>query len=760
LSRHSGTVRALAVGHGGELLASGGDDGTVRVWDVGTGSPQRTIPGHSGGVRALAAAPNDAWLFAGDAAGTLRSWDSHNWGQRFVSNTGAGEVRALAMTPDGTRLACAGDGEMVRIYDAATGDMLAALAIPTGGVRALAVTPDGTRLACAGADGRIALRVLDVGERRTPAPASSEAESSVTQVPDGVVFTAEIAGRRITLNLPAEIAEANSGLPAEMEPPTSSDADALLDVQTEITLNTFEGGGQVVAVDGPPGSGKTQLAVHAARIARARGRFPGGVLFASLAGQGSIGDALTELLRALGLPAELIPGRTRDKEPLYRSVLAAYAQAGRRILVVIDDASVREQVIPMLPSDESTCVIVTSRSQLSIPDTTRLGLPPSGFQAGEPEFLPAPDLPPGPRNALVIATSHYVDPNLRQLRSPVHDADRFAAVLGDPAIGGFEVSQLHDRNSSAIRLEIARFLAGRAADETVLVYLSCHGTLDTRGRLMFAATDTDLQYPSATAIAASYLLERLDDCRARRQILILDCSFSGAFGGSEEGPARESSSSSTESGYGPAGESSGSGYGPAGESSGSGDAPRGERESGRKDAFDLGLQLGGYSHGREVLTASRSFEYTFEGEPLNDESTGSVFTTGLVEGLRTGAADAEGNGRITVQEAYDYAFRYVRQAGVPQTPQRWLSGAEGEPIVLARSVAGRSVIPAELPERMTTALESPYQDVRIGGINTIAEWLADPDPARRLAARRTLEEIAENDGPRVAAVASAHLNRI
>jgi WD40 repeat protein len=54
----------------------------------------------------------------------------------------------------------------------------------------------------------------------------------------------------------------------------------------------------------------------------------------------------------------------------------------------------------------------------------------------EPVFVPTPALPPGPRSALVIATSRYDDAQLRQLRSPVRDAEDLVAVLGDQDIGG------------------------------------------------------------------------------------------------------------------------------------------------------------------------------------------------------------------------------------------------------------------------------------------------------------------------------------
>jgi Caspase domain/WD domain, G-beta repeat len=333
----------------------------------------------------------------------------------------------------------------------------------------------------------------------------------------------------------------------------------------------------------------------------------------------------------------------------------------------------------------------------------------------EPVFVPAPELPPGPRNALVIATNSYTDPQLGELRSPARDAEDLVAVLADPAIGGFKVTQLIDQTESRIRREIAAFLHGRSAEETVLIYLSCHGIQDARGRLLFAATDTETIFPHASAVRAAELLDELDECGARRQILILDCCFSGSFSGNK---------------------------------------------GGRKGELDLERQFRGHSRGREVLTASRGFEYSFEGEPLGDEITGSVFTTGLVEGLRTGAADTDRNGHITVEEAYEYAFAYVQRDGSPQTPQRWLSSGEGSKIVLARSAAGRAVTPAKLPEHVVAALESGSPHVRIGGVNALAEWLLDPDPARRLAAVQALQEAGKNDIRRVAEVANAHLRRV
>lgn len=326
-----------------------------------------------------------------------------------------------------------------------------------------------------------------------------------------------------------------------------------------------------------------------------------------------------------------------------------------------------------------------------------------------PVMAPVPMLEPKGRAALVIATARYDDPDLAQLRAPVRDAQDLAAVLADPQVGGFTVTTVTDQTEAHLRRQVAAFLATVTAEQTVLVYLSCHGIQDRSGRLYFAATDTIKAMPRATALSSVLLLEDLDECHARQQILILDCCFSGAFD---------------------------------------------ERQKGM---VDLERHLAGHGRGRIVLTASRGFEYSYEGQPVNGAPPGSVFTTGLVHGLRSGAADTDGDGYVTWDEAFAYADQHVRNADAPQTPQAWLFEAEGAKIILARSPKGRSVIPAPLPAHLADGLASGSVHIRIGAVNELAEWLASPDPTRGLAASLALQNVADHDNPQVAAAARRYL---
>jgi hypothetical protein len=327
--------------------------------------------------------------------------------------------------------------------------------------------------------------------------------------------------------------------------------------------------------------------------------------------------------------------------------------------------------------------------------------------SGSPDTVPAPPLRDERRLALVVATETYGDPSLRQLRAPARDIKDLTDVLADPEVGGFTVTSVIDKAAHEIRLAIEEFLDDRRTDDLLLVYLSCHGLVDPRRRLFFAASDTLKNRLAATGVEAQWLLDQLDDCRARRQVVILDCCFSGAFANTAKGDA------------------------------------------------DLGLaeRFNAAGRGRVVLTASRGSEYSFEGEPVPGSTMpGSIFTSALVDGIRSGAADMDKDGLISVDDAYGYAFDRLRSAEARQTPQRWLYGAEGD-IFLARNPAGVRITPAPLPDGIRSGLDSPHVQIRLGAVAALGELLADSDPARALAARQALEQVTESDVPKVAEAA-------
>ncbi|MDN3265289.1 tetratricopeptide repeat protein [Streptomyces sp. CSDS2] len=169
-----------------------------------------------------------------------------------------------------------------------------------------------------------------------------------------------------------ELAAVKSGqLPAQLPAPPAGFVGRESELQRLRAALTGRGdrrGTPIVAIDGPPGVGKTALALRSADdVLRSEPEaFPDGQLYADLKGYSKTGlsvrsgDVLEEFLVSLGISVQDVPAGTERRAKLYRTLLSS-----RRVLVVLDNVASSEQAEPLLPAASGCAVVLTSRRRLS-----------------------------------------------------------------------------------------------------------------------------------------------------------------------------------------------------------------------------------------------------------------------------------------------------------------------------------------------------------------------------------------------------------
>lgn len=304
--------------------------------------------------------------------------------------------------------------------------------------------------------------------------------------------------------------------------------------------------------------------------------------------------------------------------------------------------------------------------------------------------------------ALIIGNTEYSDPGLSQLTAPGKDASDLAQMFEDKNIGAFdEVRVLYNEPEYVVRVAIDDFFNNKKRDDLLVLYFSGHGVRDELGALYLAVKNTSRAKLRATGIKSDFIREAMDQSHSRRQVLILDCCNSGAF------------SQGTKAATG--------------------------ASIGTASAFEAG-------YGRIILTASDSTQYAWEGDKVIGETDNSLFTHFLVEGLK-GEADLNGDGHITVDELYDYAYEKVKLATPKQTPSKFSSKQQGE-IVLRQNIRIEDARPISLPDDLITATTSSLVYVREGAVRQLEDLLKGKNPGLARAARLALEKIVREDDSR------------
>ncbi len=110
-------ITCLAFRPDGKMLATGDEEGTIRLWDVATGKVAGILHGHTDWVGAVQFTPDGRTLASGSTDGTVRLWDVEMGEKKAILRGHEGKVAAVAVSPDGRVLASAGADKIIRLWD-------------------------------------------------------------------------------------------------------------------------------------------------------------------------------------------------------------------------------------------------------------------------------------------------------------------------------------------------------------------------------------------------------------------------------------------------------------------------------------------------------------------------------------------------------------------------------------------------------------------------------------------------------------------
>jgi branched-chain amino acid transport system substrate-binding protein len=241
--------------------------------------------------------------------------------------------------------------------------------------------------------------------------------------------------------------------------------------------------------------------------------------------------------------------------------------------------------------------------------------------------------------ALLIGVSECAS-GFKKLNCPHNGTKALSDILTNPDIGGFSpdrVLTLSDPGVGEMQAAIGKIFSRCSHQDMMLLYFTGHGVTDQHGDLFFTTRETEIEegrLNRGTSVTASFVRNEMMRCNSRRQVVILDCCFSGAF-------------------------------------------PDGVLSM-NDGSINIEQQLGG--EGRVILTATNSTQYASErqGEDLSD------YTRYLVQGLATGAALSDNQESIGTTDIHRYICNQMRTANIDMHPQSYGALLGERDIVLGR----------------------------------------------------------------------------
>jgi serine/threonine protein kinase len=164
LKGHSDLVYAVAISPDGQNVVSGSKDNTIKIWNLNTGEEIRTLKGHQGYVHSVAISSDGQTVVSGSYDKSIKIWNLNTGKEIRTLNGHQAEVLSVAISPNGKKIASASADRTIKVWQLNTGKELHGHSKHFGDVNAVAISPNGQLLVSASDDATIKLWNLNTGK--------------------------------------------------------------------------------------------------------------------------------------------------------------------------------------------------------------------------------------------------------------------------------------------------------------------------------------------------------------------------------------------------------------------------------------------------------------------------------------------------------------------------------------------------------------------------------------------------------------------